>query len=181
MPDVTIKTLPIAALALGALLLAPATGYAQGNSGADQYREGVPTGGGETPSEDVASTVPNEKGDSVEGGGSVANDNPAALPSSAGSEGERLADLTDATAPKRSDDDESKQGRRKQGRQGAADEKQPKPAAVTEGTEGEVEGSLTAGPGGLGWGMPALMALGLIAAIVYRLRNTTLDRRLDRN
>ena len=155
----TTRSLIACLLALVALLLMlPAVGHAQGNSGADQYREGVPTGGGETPTENLAPTDPTPR-DSNQQEGSVADDTRKALTTSAGIEGRRLADLADATAPKRSED-------------GRGGKKEPEPAAATDGPgAARSRAALAAGPGGLGWGMPALMALGLVAALAYRFRN----------
>ena len=170
MLEVTQRTFPIAMLALGALLLAPATGYAQGNSGVDQYREGVPTGGGEIPTEQVSPG----SGDGDGGGGSPVGDSTRqALSSAGGSEGTRLAELAGATAPKRAD---RRGGATRGGADAGRGNKGGADAGASVAPQTAVQNALSSNPGGLGWGLPALMGVGLLAAIAFRIRSRSLDR-----
>jgi hypothetical protein len=155
-----------------AMLLVPAAASAQGNSGADQYREGVPGGGGDTPTGDV-----DKGGNSGDGNGpsSVSGATERALTTAAGSDGAKLADLTNATAPDRA-------AKKKHDKKGADTGSQPERGGGGETASGEAAGqsvrsSIGAGPGGLGWGLPALMVLGLVAALAVRIRNRSLQRR----
>lgn len=163
----TTRLSAIGVLALLALCVGPAASYAQGDSGVDQYREGVPGGGGDTPTENVAANDPSNEGSSVDDRTSDA------LVTSGGTDGERLADLANATAPKRDDNDNDNGNRG--GQAGKADVAPT--TEGTEGTEGTVQSSLGDGPGGLGWGLPLSMGVGLAAAVGFRLRNRSLSQR----
>jgi hypothetical protein len=149
--------------ALLALMVVPASSAAQGNSGADQYREGVPDGGGETPPGDL---------DADGSGPSVDQGTRDALSSSGGDDGELLADLADATAPAQAKRNNRRSANKDSGsaKTSGASQDADAAGAAGESTEQAVRSSLGSGPGGLGLGLPALMLVGFVAAVAIRFR-----------
>ena len=167
MPALRQKATTFVLLAAAAALLLPATASAQGNSGADQYREGVPGGGGDTPTGDV------NKGD--DSSSSVSDATEDALTSAGGSDGAQLTELTNATAPQRASHKRQKSG--SGSRSGSGEGGGESVAVGGDAAEQSLRSSIGAGPSGLGWGLPALMGLGLVAALGLRVRNRALPPR----
>lgn len=175
--------------ALAAMLLLVPAASAQSNSGADQYRQNVPNLGTEQPTESVdpgSGDGPSAPAPS----GSVNSDTRDALSAEGGADGEKLADLADATAPQSASgnskpaggDEKAKDAKKGKGGKGKSRSNAAKSTKLSssEPPVGETEAaqsSIGTGPGGLGGMLPILLAAGLIGAVAVRLLRRRADRR----
>lgn len=147
----------IAVVALCALLALPAAGYAQSDSGNDEYTENVPGGGGDKPSSDV-----NRDGGGLPPGSAQAFQ-------ALGADGQAAAALAQATAPRRA-------ARGRNGDTGSAGGgAESEPAAGNDaggGGIGDVVRDIAGGSDdgdGMGVALPLILGASLLGAVAFLL------------